>query len=44
MDKKIQINFWYVIATVLGVLFLQNLYIQSTKIPPIPYRVPSRSW
>ncbi len=37
MDKKIQINFWYVIATVLGVLFLQNLYIQSTKIPPIPY-------
>jgi len=37
MDKKTQINFWYVIAAVLGILFVQNLYIQGTKIAPIPY-------
>ena len=37
MDKKTQINFWYVIAAVMGVLFVQNLYVQSTKIAPIPY-------
>ncbi len=37
MDKKTQINFWYVIAAVFGILFLQNLYIQSTKLTPIPY-------
>ena len=37
MDKKAQINFWYVIAAVFGILFLQNLYIQSTKLTPIPY-------
>src|ERR1043165_4788964 len=37
MDKKTQINFWYVIAAVLGILFLQNLYLQSTKATPIPY-------
>ncbi|MCP5242679.1 MAG: ATP-dependent metallopeptidase FtsH/Yme1/Tma family protein [Burkholderiales bacterium] len=37
MDKKEQINFWYVIAAVLSVLFLQNLYTQYTQIEPIPY-------
>lgn len=37
MDKKTQINFWYVIVAVLGVLFVQNLYTQYTKIAPIPY-------
>ncbi|SER09755.1 cell division protease FtsH [Nitrosomonas sp. Nm51] len=37
MDKKEQINFWYVIAAVLGVLFLQNLYTQYTQVEPIPY-------
>ena len=37
MDKKTQINFWYVIAAVFGILFLQNLYTQSTKVTPIPY-------
>lgn len=37
MDKKTQINFWYIVAVVLGMLFVQNLYIQSTKIAPIPY-------
>ena len=37
MDKKTQINFWYVIVAVLGVLFVQNLYTQYTKVAPIPY-------
>lgn len=37
MDKKTQINFWYVIIAMLGVLFVQNLYKQYTKVEPIPY-------
>ena len=37
MDKKEQINFWYVIAAVFGVLFLQSLYIQYTQVEPISY-------
>ncbi|WP_345852744.1 ATP-dependent zinc metalloprotease FtsH [Nitrosomonas sp. HPC101] len=37
MDKKTQINFWYVLVAVLSVLFIQNLYTQYTKIEPIPY-------
>ncbi|PTR05783.1 membrane protease FtsH catalytic subunit [Nitrosospira sp. Nsp5] len=37
MDKKTQINAWYVIVAVLGVLVVQNLYKQYTKVEPIPY-------
>src|SRR3984893_14947604 len=37
MEKKQQIHFWYVIAAVLLMLFIQSLYLQSTKITPIPY-------
>jgi len=37
MDKKTQINFWYVIAAMLGILLVQTLYIEGTKITPIPY-------
>ncbi|SCY51082.1 ATP-dependent zinc metalloprotease FtsH [Nitrosospira sp. Nsp13] len=37
MDKKTQINVWYVIVAVLGVLVVQNLYKQYTKVEPIPY-------
>ncbi len=37
MDKKTQINFWYVIIAMLGILFVQNLYKQYTKVEPIPY-------
>lgn len=37
MDKKAQINFWYVIVAVFGILLAQSLYVQSTKITPIPY-------
>lgn len=37
MDKKTQINFWYVIIAIVGVLMVQNLYTQYTKVEPIPY-------
>ncbi len=37
MEKKQQIHFWYVIAAVLLMLFIQSLYLQSTKVTPIPY-------
>ncbi|MBV8119340.1 MAG: ATP-dependent metallopeptidase FtsH/Yme1/Tma family protein, partial [Alphaproteobacteria bacterium] len=37
MDKKVHINFWYVIAAILGMLWIQSLYIQSTQRTPIPY-------
>jgi cell division protease FtsH len=37
MDKKTQINFWYVIIAVLGILLIQNMYARYTKVEPIPY-------
>jgi cell division protease FtsH len=37
MDKKAHINFWYVIIAVLGMLLAQSLYLESTKLTPIPY-------
>ncbi len=36
-DKKVHINFWYIIAAVLGMLVIQDLYLESTKLTPIPY-------
>ena len=36
-NKKTHINFWYIVAAVFGILFVQSLYIQGTKIAPIPY-------
>jgi cell division protease FtsH len=37
MDKKIHINFWYVIAAILLMLWFQSLYLATTKSTPIPY-------
>ena len=37
MDKKIHINFWYVIAAMLLILWIQSLYLEATKSTPIPY-------
>jgi cell division protease FtsH len=37
MDKKVHINFWYVIAAILGILWIQSIYLQSTQNTPIPY-------
>ena len=36
-DKKTHINFWYAIAAAFGSLLFQSLYLQSTKVTPIPY-------
>ena len=37
IDKKFHINFWYVIAAILGMLWIQSLYLQSTQRTSIPY-------
>jgi cell division protease FtsH len=37
MDKKFQINFWYIIIAILGILMVQNFYKEYTKVEPIPY-------
>lgn len=37
VDKKAQVNFWYVLIAVLSILFIQNLYNQYTRVEPIPY-------
>jgi cell division protease FtsH len=37
MDKKEHINFWYVALAILGMLFIQSLYLESVKTPSIPY-------
>jgi cell division protease FtsH len=37
MDKKSQINFWYIIVAILGVLVVQSFYKDYTKVEPIPY-------
>ncbi|MGH8644982.1 MAG: ATP-dependent zinc metalloprotease FtsH [Gammaproteobacteria bacterium] len=37
MDKKTTINSWYVLATVLGVLALQNLWTGYQETEPVPY-------
>src|ERR1700751_2491179 len=36
-DKKFHINFWYIIAAMLAMLLIQDLYLESTKSTPIPY-------
>jgi cell division protease FtsH len=37
MNKKEHINFWYVAGAILLMLFIQSLYLQSTKPTQIPY-------
>ena len=37
MDKKAQINFWFVTVAILSLLLIQNLYTQYTQVKPIPY-------
>ena len=37
LDKKLHINFWYIIAAMLAMLLIQDFYIESTKLTPIPY-------
>jgi cell division protease FtsH len=37
MDKKTQINIWYVIAAIIGVMLLQSLFVQTQQVETIPY-------
>jgi cell division protease FtsH len=37
IDKKTQINFWYVMIALVGILFVQSLYEKYNKVEPIPY-------
>lgn len=37
MDKKAQVNFWFIVVAVLSLLLVQNLYTQYTQVEPIPY-------
>lgn len=37
MDKKAQLNFWYIIIAIFGILLIQSMYSQYTKVEPIPY-------
>ena len=37
MDKKTHINFWYVTGAILLMLWIQSLYLESTKSTAIPY-------
>jgi cell division protease FtsH len=37
MDKKTHINFWYVIAAILGLLWIQSVYLATTQRTAIPY-------
>jgi cell division protease FtsH len=37
MDKKLHINFWYVTGAILLMLWIQSLYVATTKSTPIPY-------
>jgi len=39
MQPETKFNAWYIVLAVLGVLFLQYLYVQSQEIEPIPYSV-----
>ena len=37
MDKKSQINIWYLVAAVLAIMFIQSVLTQSQRIESIPY-------
>ena len=37
MERKTQINLWYVALAVLGVILLRDLWLQTQVIEPIPY-------
>lgn len=37
MEKKTQINLWYVVLALFGVVMLRDLWVQGQAIAPIPY-------
>ncbi len=39
MDKRVQFHVWYVVAAVIGVILLQQLWVQTTQVDILPYSV-----
>ena len=37
MNRGTQINLWYILIAVMGVVFLRDLWVQTRTIEPIPY-------
>ena len=37
MDKRTQFHVWYVVAAILGILLLQQLWTQSQQVSVLPY-------
>ncbi len=37
MERQTWFNLWYVIFAILGVLWLRELYVTSTRVESIPY-------
>ena len=37
MERKTQLNIWYLVMAVLGVILLQDLWQQAQHVQPIPY-------
>ena len=37
MNRGIQINIWYVLIAMMGIVFLRDYWVQSTTVEPIPY-------
>jgi cell division protease FtsH len=37
MEKKTQLNIWYLILAIIGVMLVRDLWVQSREVEPIPY-------
>ena len=37
MDKRVQFHLWYVVAAVIGIILLQQLWMQTTQVDILPY-------
>jgi cell division protease FtsH len=37
MDKRVQFHLWYVLAAIIGVILLQQLWVQSTQVDVLSY-------
>jgi len=37
MDKRVQFHVWYVVAAVIGIVLLQQLWMQTTQVDILPY-------
>jgi len=37
MDKRVQFHIWYVVAAIIGIIILQQLWMQETQLTVLPY-------